>query len=162
MDNLRFIGLDFSGSGSDYTAMVCGDYCEKKIIIGKVWSDKKLSFSQRCKTIINTYNRNSVNVIFAESNSMGYGYIEVLKTSLNIIPIATTRKSKPRMIELIKYYLESNLLDLKLVADTVLINELKSYASNGRKFGTQNGHDDTVMSLAIALYGIEQWKEKHF
>ena len=155
MRNLRFIGLDFSGSGSDNTAMICGDYDKKKVSIAKVWTDKKLSFSQRCQHITDTYNRNNVDVIFAESNSMGYAYIEVLKNSLKVIPIATTRKSKPRMIQLIKYHLESNLLDLKLVADTILPTELIAYASNGQNFGTQNGHDDTVMALAIALYGLE-------
>jgi hypothetical protein len=157
MRNLRFIGLDFSGSGSDSTAMICGDWTDKGVIIGKVWTDNKSTFSQRCNYIVDTYNHNNVDVIFAESNSMGYAYIEVLKTTLNVVPIATTRKSKPRMIELLKYHLESNLLDLKLVAKTILPTELMSYASNGRKFGTQNEHDDTVMSLAIALYGLENY-----
>jgi Terminase RNaseH-like domain len=147
---MNFAGLDCSGKGKDFTCLTICEKVDKIIKVKKVWRDRNLDLNIRIECIKELIEVYKCEFIAVESNSMGIFYVEELSKNFNIKSVATTRKSKPRMIDLIRFYLERERLDLREVSNTVLIEELRSFTVNN----THSSHDDTVMSLAIALYAL--------
>jgi phage FluMu gp28-like protein len=106
---------------------------------------------------------------FMEVNSIGDVLFEQLqKQYKNIHPFITTQSSKQDIIEDLIY--ELNKGELKLPSDTLfapLYNELRtftySYSPSTRKVSYRaisGAHDDTIISLALALHSLRKKKTK--
>lgn len=98
-------------------------------------------------------------VIWAEKNSIGSPNIEQLqKEGLPVRPFITTISSKAPLIEALALALERG--ELQLLPDEVLLNELMSYTlerlpGGGYRYtAPPGGHDDSVIALALAWYGM--------
>ena len=98
--------------------------------------------------------------VIAEHNSIGGPNIEALQNdNLPIVPFETTGLSKPPLIESLALAFERG--EIAIFDDGVLTGELSAYE---RKVSPQTGrsqfsapeglHDDTVIALALAWYGI--------
>lgn len=147
---MNFAGLDCSGKGRDYTCLTICEKVDKTIKVKKVWRDRNLDLAVRIECIKELIEGYQCEFIAVESNSMGVFYVEELAKNFNVKSVSTTKKSKPRMIDLIRFYLERERLDLREVINTVLIEELRQFTTTN----THSSHDDTVMSLAVALYAL--------
>ncbi len=95
--------------------------------------------------------------IVAESNAMGEPIIEqLLLDGLPIQPFATTRATKPPLIEGLALAFERD--EIRIPDDATVIAELQAYEAeqlaNYTRYGAPPGmHDDTVISLALAYWG---------
>lgn len=110
----------------------------------------------RLKAICERYKPQS---IIAESNSMGEPIIEQLqREGLPVCPFQTTNASKANIIDALSLAFEQN--DIRILNEPVLISELQAYEatrlpSGMLRYSAPEGyHDDCVMSLALALYGV--------
>jgi hypothetical protein len=100
--------------------------------------------------------------IWAEANSIGGPNIEALQAEgLPIYPFMTTNASKDDAINNLALALERDRDPLTIIPDPVLLHELQSYTverlPSGRyRYGAPpGGHDDTVIALAIGLWGAQ-------
>ena len=98
-------------------------------------------------------------VIWAEENSIGSPNIEQLQSEgLPVQPFQTTSRSKAPLIEGLALAIERG--EIGLLKDDVLLHELASYTmerlpGGGYRYSAPaGGHDDTVMSLALAWHGV--------
>jgi len=102
--------------------------------------------------------------IIAERNSMGEPIIErLLADNLPVQPFLTTNATKAQIIEALALAFERD--TLQIVNHPVLVGELEAYdaerlPSGLLRYGAPGGmHDDCVMALALAWYGVAggQW-----
>jgi phage terminase large subunit-like protein len=100
--------------------------------------------------------------IIAEHNSIGGPNIEALqREGLPVVSFETTAVSKPPLIESLALAFERS--EIEILNDPVLVGELEAYERTvspvtGRsRYGAPDGrHDDTVISLALALWGCHE------
>ena len=99
--------------------------------------------------------------IVAETNSIGTPIIEQLRRAgLPVLPFTTTNASKQIAIDALALAFERG--TLRILPDEVLIAELEAYSmerlpSGLLRYGApDNGHDDTVMALALAYSGANK------
>jgi hypothetical protein len=98
--------------------------------------------------------------IVAEENSIGGPNIEALREEgLPVIAFQTTATSKPPLIESLALAFERR--EIAILPDAVQLAELQAYERTvsrltGRSsYNAPEGyHDDTVMALALAWWGI--------
>lgn len=98
--------------------------------------------------------------VIAEENSIGSPNIEALQADgIPVTSFQTTSMSKPPLIESLALAFERE--QIHIIDDGVLTGELAAYerkvsGTTGRsQFSAPDGlHDDTVMSLALAWYGV--------
>jgi hypothetical protein len=97
--------------------------------------------------------------IIAEQNSIGQPVIEQLtRDGLRIQPFTTTSASKAQAIEALALAFERR--DIRILNDPVLVGELVAYQaerlpSGLLRYGAPGGgHDDMVMSLALAWSAV--------
>lgn len=97
--------------------------------------------------------------IIAEQNSMGAPLAEqLLRMGLPVQPFNTTNATKTAIIDGLALAFERG--DIAILPDPTLIGELQAYEmerlpSGLLRYSAPDGlHDDTVMSLALAWYGI--------
>lgn len=100
--------------------------------------------------------------IWAEANSIGGPNIEALQADgLPVYPFTTTSASKDDLINNLALALERDREPLTIIPDPVLLHELQSYTlerlPSGRfRYGAPpGGHDDTVISLALAWHAAQ-------
>lgn len=101
-------------------------------------------------------------LIVAEANSVGGPNIEALqRDGLPIQPFTTTSRSKPPLIESLVLAFERE--EIQILCDEVLIGELEAYERtvspqtyHSRYSAPAGLHDDTVIALALAWYGLHQ------
>ena len=93
-------------------------------------------------------------------NSVGQGVIDhIYERGLTIMPFVTTNATKAAVIQGLQSALEHGYI--KIINNPILIGELLSYESKKTPSGNitysapEGLHDDCVMSLAFALYGID-------
>ena len=99
-------------------------------------------------------------VVLAESNAMGGPVIEQLaRDGMHIIPFHTNNASKARIIDDIALDFERGLI--RIPANPALIGELQAFEATKlpnsglmRYAAPEGGHDDTVMSLALARHAL--------
>ncbi len=154
----RYImGCDW-GREQDFTALVVIDATTRQMVamdrfqhIG--WHLQR----ERLKTLAAKW---QTNVIWAEANSMGSVNIEALqRDGLPVRPFMTTSRSKAPLIESLSLAIERG--DLSLIKDATLLNELSAYtlerlAGGGYRYSAPSGqHDDSVIALALAWYGVQ-------
>ena len=99
-----------------------------------------------------------------EANSIGQPVIDHMHArGLSVTPFTTTNQTKQTIIQALQSAFEHG--NLKILNDPILVGELLSFeskrtASGAFTYSAPDGmHDDCVMSLAIAYYGISgaQW-----
>lgn len=149
-------GVDVASS-VDYTVITVLDSATKEM----VWMDRfnRVDYPVLEDRILSAYRRWHLDGMVVESNSMGQGVIDHLREhDLNIIAFTTTSVSKQDVIQRLQSVLEHGLI--KIINDPVLVGELLSYESKRTNSGNytysapEGQHDDCVMSLAFAVYGI--------
>lgn len=98
--------------------------------------------------------------IIAEANSIGGPNIEALQdVGLPIVPFTMTAASKSPLIESLALAFEQG--DVAIPDDAVLMGELEAYERSINRYTGRSTysapigmHDDTVIALALAWYGI--------
>ena len=151
------VGVDWARS-SDFTVFAVVDRAAQSLIaLDRFTGIDYPTQLMRLEALSNRYNR--ANVI-AETNAMGKPMTEFASgRNLPITEFNTTNESKQEIIDaLIKAF---EFREIKILKDEILISELEAYeeikrTQNGRPvYGAPEGlHDDTVMALAFAWYGV--------
>jgi hypothetical protein len=110
--------------------------------------------------LVATYNRWNLTGMVVEANSIGQPVIDhLVMRGLRIQPFTTTNMTKHSIITALMAAFEHG--QIRIINDPVLIGELLSYESKQTASGSitysapDGGHDDTVMSLALAWYAVE-------
>lgn len=159
-----FIGIDWgSGKKNDYTCISGFDASGKQHILSYFNAKSPVQQIEYIKEIIlNKIDTKKIKKIICETNSIGNVYIDMLKKSLQNLPIeefTTTNDSKREIIEyLIKRIGESN---LKLIKNDEQYREFSLYEMEITSSGkiTYNGaagvHDDLVMAAGFAMKAIK-------
>jgi hypothetical protein len=103
--------------------------------------------------------------ILAESNSMGAPLVEQLQRSgLPVRPFATTNASKAQAIEALALAFEQGTIKLPpvgwLIDELMAFDQERTPSGATRYCAPNGGHDDGVMSLAIAYSGVKRGDSK--
>lgn len=159
-----FVGIDWSnGKGLDYTVVSVLD--ENGRQAGLHFDRDKhptVQINQICDFLTQNLDPRKIRCVYAEANSMGYVYIDILKDRLKNQPFDiecfnTTNTSKREIIESLAVDFENNRIKLRPILEQK--NELLAYEMEMTKSGliTYNApyglHDDFVIALALANYG---------
>jgi hypothetical protein len=151
-----YAGVDWARDG-DYTVVTVIDSDRRAVVTVDRFNQINWSLQRgRLKAV---YDRWQPRVIWAESNSIGSVNIEALQAEgLPVRAFATTAKSKGPLIEDLALAIERR--DLALLPDETLLHELAAYTmerlpGGSYRYSAPPGqHDDTVISLALAWYGV--------
>lgn len=155
------IGVDW-GRSNDYTAFVvisdAGEVLEMDRFRG-------LEYSLQRGRLAVLWERHGKPAILAEQNSIGGPVIEQLqKDGLNVKPFLTTNTSKTEAVEALALAFERG--EIRIPNDPVLIGELQAFEGKPLPSGlmryaaAKDGHDDTVMALAIGWQGIVMGRKR--
>ena len=105
------------------------------------------------------YRRFKLTSMVVEANSIGQPVIESLvNRNMSIVPFTTTNATKMAAVQGLQAAFEHS--DIKILPDPVQIGELQAFEGertpNGSwKYAAPEGmHDDTVMALALAWFGV--------
>lgn len=154
-------GLDF-GQTNDYTAMIVIDKTEKRMV--DLLHIRRLEWSEQRRRIAEMYRKWKVRTMGAEANSIGSVNIEEMqKGGLNVMPFETTNATKAEIMSDLYEGLHAN--GLKIMDIETLRHEMATFVSTQTATGLWRlaaegeGHDDTVMALAIAWWacGTRNW-----
>ena len=159
-----YVGIDWSnGSGGDYTVVSAMD---SNGIQRGLHYDNTMPPGEQINQIVdfltNKLDPKKIRKVYAESNSMGAVYIDVIKDKLKDQPFevesfTTTNATKREIIESLSVDFENN--QIKLMTNKEQKSELLAYSMEMTKTGliTYNApyglHDDFVIALALANYG---------
>lgn len=150
-------GIDF-GRSKDFTAIAILDANTTTLLSMDRFN--KIDWNAQRGRIIALNECWKPETIWAESNSIGTVNIEELRNSgLPMRSFHTNAASKPQAINALQLAFESDLQSITIYPDPVLIGELGAYQAipgvggGWRYSAPPGGHDDTVIALAIALYG---------
>jgi Terminase RNaseH-like domain len=154
MNEAICFGVDW-GRMNDFTAVVVMGMDSRQVY--EVTRFHQMQWSQQRTRLRNLAKRWRPELILAEANSIGSPNIEALREEgLPIHPFTTTSSSKAQIIDGLALAIESG--DIGLPDDSVLLGELMSYemqrmaGGDYRYSAPPNGHDDTVIALALALH----------
>lgn len=162
IDDHRYVmGVDF-GQTNDYTTGVVLDEITNQQVdalrVNKLaWQDMRTQIAAMAAK----WNAR----VLAEANAMGKTNIELLRAGegglykpVNLIPFQTTAQSKPPLIQGLHHALHEG--GLQLLDDSFMRHELRSFISKQTPTGAwayeagAGAHDDLVIALALAWYGI--------
>ena len=148
-------GLDF-GRQDDFTVITVIDTATRSM--AAIDRFNQIDYHVQAGRIEAMAQRFRPSAIVAEANSMGIPVIEQLqRMGLPIAPFTTTNASKQIAIDALALAFEQE--QLRILPDETLIGELEAYTMERLPSGMlrysapDNGHDDCVMSLALAWYG---------
>lgn len=149
------IGVDW-GRHEDFTVITVVDAKERAVVAVDRFTQIDYAIQlARLQAICRRFPRAQV---LAESNSMGGPLVEQLqRQQLQVRPFQTTNASKSAAIEALALSFEQG--EIRIPPVQWLIDELMAYdqerlASGAMRYGApRGGHDDGVMSLAIAWHG---------
>lgn len=148
-------GLDF-GQSNDFTAMPVIDITTNRQV--DLLHVNKLPWADLRNRIADMYQKWHCSRVIAESNSIGGPNIEALQSSgLNVIKFATTNTTKAEVMAELYEGLHTG--GLKLLDHPVQRHELNTFVASQTASGLWrlaaegDGHDDTVIGLALAWYG---------
>lgn len=163
--HVYYMGIDW-GNRKDYTVVSIIDNTNP-MIPELVYMDRfnQTSWEYQLKQVKEAVRIFKPSRILGEENSIGEVLLETLqKNGVPVEPFCTTNMSKQKIIQQLRFHLETN--TIKLLDDFHLLKELEIYIEDRtprKNYVTYNaptgGHDDCVMSLAIAL---EATKYKEF
>lgn len=159
-----YVGIDWSnGSGGDYTVVSVLDKNgrQRGIHYDNVRPPKD-QIEQIVDFLTNKIDPRKIRRVYAESNSIGAVYIDIIKERLKDQPydiesFTTTNATKRDIIESLSVDFENN--QIQLMHNREQKNELLAYSMELTRSGmiTYNApyglHDDFVIALALANYG---------
>lgn len=159
-----YVGIDWSnGSGGDYTvvSILDRDGRQRGIHYDNTKAPNE-QINQIVDFLTNKIDPRKIRRVYAESNSMGAVYIDIIKERLSGQPFevesfTTTNASKREIIESLAVDFDNS--QIKLMHNREQKNELLAYSMEMTKSGliTYNApyglHDDFVIALALADYG---------
>lgn len=149
-------GIDW-GRSKDYTVITVLDVEARQVValdrFNRVgWELQRGRLKAVCE-------RWQPRMVWAEENAMGSVNIEALQSEgLPVRPFKMTAVSKSPLIEALALAIERG--EIALLPDETLLTELTAYEmerlpGGGFRFGSPPGmHDDCVISLALAWYGV--------
>jgi phage terminase large subunit-like protein len=146
-------GVDWARS-NDYTVITVIDVTLMSVVAMDRFSD--IDYRTQTNRLIALYERFKPTAIYSEANSMGGPLTEDLQNrGLPVYRFDTTAQTKPVIIQALELAFERE--SIHIIPDETLIGELESYEqermASGIRYGAPSGgHDDCVMSLAIALH----------
>lgn len=151
-------GVDW-GRQVDYTAISIWD----ALLGTEVLLDRfnTIEYAQQALRLLAHTQRYPPQVIIAEQNSIGLPMIEhLIRLDLPVQPFVTTNATKAQIIDDLALALEQQSVTLQ--DDAIGIAELESFEavrlpSGLTRYSAPEGmHDDTVISRALAYYGVKQ------
>lgn len=153
----RFVfGLDWAQS-ADFTVISVMDLNTREQVDMERFN--QVSWQVQRDRVTALYDKWKPERIIAESNSIGSPNIEALyQEGLPMQPFTTTAQSKATLIQNLTLMIER--AQITLLDDPVQRGELQAYAmerlpSGMYRYNAPSGqHDDTVMALALACYGV--------
>ena len=153
-------GLDF-GQSNDFTAMPILDLTTNTQV--DLLHVNKLPWADLRRRIVDMYRKWGCTRVVAESNSIGGPNIEALQAEgLNVIPFQTTNASKADIMANLYEGLHTD--GLKLLDNAVQRHELSTFTATQnpvtrvwRLAAEGDGHDDTVIGLALAWHRGSGW-----
>lgn len=157
-------GLDSSKNPDETAIVIMNEFRELEYVEG--FSDKDTN--QTINYIINKIVEYDVSKVVVETNSMGRIYIDLLKKKISlkgircqVVEFTTTNDSKREIIE--DLVVHCNNQTISLIDDKKLFLEMMGFVvkktPSGKityESGSSNIHDDLVLALAFALYGLKQ------
>lgn len=150
-------GVDVA-SAVDYTVVSVLDSATREM----VYLDRfnRVDYPVLEDRLHSVYNRFKLTSMVIEANSVGQGVIDHLANrNMSITPFTTTNATKGFIIQGLQAAFEHG--NIKIINDPVLVGELLSFESHRTPSGNyqyaapEGMHDDCVMSLALAHYGID-------
>lgn len=153
------IGVDLAKT-VDYTVLTVLCVEDKKIVeIQRFNTVEYVTQLARLESLANTYHAQAVVI---ETNNTGTAFIELARRALNtkIIRFDTTNASKQKLIDSLVVAFEKQ--EISIPDDMALIGELLAYeaktlpSDNIRYSAPDNQHDDMVMSLGFAWFGLKR------
>lgn len=157
-DSELYIGIDFgTGSGKDDTVVTAVNSKGEQVAI---WSCNDKSPTEQVELITKELLsvKNKIKFIYAEQNSIGKIYLDMLKNKgFNITPFNTTNDSKRELVEMLQVAIDqkqiSILRNIKQI-DELTFFESKLNNNNKITFNASYGHnDDYVIALMLAYKG---------
>lgn len=150
------IGVDW-GRHNDFTVFTVVDAKERAVVAVDRFTD--IDYSFQLGRLQALHQRFPKAPILAESNSMGGPLIEQLqRLRLPVRPFQTTAASKTEAIEALALAFEQGSIRipaLKWLVDELMAFDQERLASGAMRYAApRGGHDDGVMSLAIAWSGL--------
>lgn len=149
-------GVDVAAA-VDYTVISVMDTASKDM----VYMDRfnRVDYPVLEDRLESVYRRFKLTSMTIESNSMGQGVIDhLIRRNMRIIPFTTTSATKQTIIQGLQSAFEHG--NIKILDNPVLVGELLSFESRKTPSGNyqfsapEGQHDDCVMSLAMAYYGL--------
>jgi len=161
-------GVDVAAS-VDYTVITVLDAESRNMVFMDRFN--RVDYPTLEDRLLQTYTRWKLSGMVVEANSIGRPVIDhLVQKGVGVTPFTTTQATKAGLIQSLQSAFEHD--NIRVLNDPVLIGELLSYeskrsASGSFSYSAPDGmHDDTVMSLAMALYSltagrsgtIEDWR----
>jgi hypothetical protein len=150
------IGCDW-GRSNDYTVFTVLDATAHAVV--QIDRSNRVDYAVQCDRLKVLSDQWQPRQIIAEQNSIGQPVIEQLtRDGLRIQPFTTTNASKAQAIEVLALAFERR--DIRILNDPVLVSELVAFQAERLPSGLvrygapSGGHDDTVISLALAWTGV--------
>jgi len=150
------IGVDWAKS-NDFTVLTVLDINAKEVVA--IDRFNQIDYVIQRGRLQGLAGRFRPSAIVAERNSIGEPNIEILqRAGLPILPFTTTNASKQLIIEALVIAFENG--EISIPNNPDLVGELMAYEMERRPSGAivynapPGMHDDMVMSLALAWYGI--------
>lgn len=147
------IGVDW-GRSNDYTVLIAMDRQTRRVV--EIDRFNQVNWTIQRGRLLEMTRRWPVELVLAESNSIGEPNIEELqKMGLPVNGFQTTQASKQQIIDALALAFEQQSIGIPQYP--VLISELQAYemerlpSGNWRYSAPEGQHDDTVISLALAL-----------
>lgn len=142
---------------NDYTVFYVIDAATRKVLDYDRFN--QIDWTMQRDRLLTMARKWNVKEVIAEANSIGEPNIEELqKTGLQVTGFTTTSASKQQIINALALAFEQT--DITIPNDPVLIGELQAYTlerlpSGTFRYSAPSGlHDDCVMALALAWYGV--------
>lgn len=148
-------GVDVADA-ADFTVISIVDAADRK----QVYLDRfnRVGYEALGDRLHAAYQRFGVQTMVIEDNSIGQPVIDRLQNrGMNIVPFHTSAVTKMPLIQALQSAFEHD--ELRIIPDPVQVAELQAYESKrtgaGFSYSAPSGmHDDTVMALALAWYGV--------
>jgi hypothetical protein len=150
------IGCDWARS-NDYTVYMVLDVTTKTVV--RMDRSNRVDYAVQCDRLKALAEQWQPTQIIAEQDSIGQAVIDQLtRDGLRIQPFVTTNTSKAEAIGALGLAFERG--DIRILNDPILVSELVAYQAERLPSGLlrygapSGGHDDTVMSLALAWSAV--------
>jgi hypothetical protein len=157
-------GIDFAQT-QDYTVIMVMDRATRQVVDYDRF--RQMDWSMQRGRIMTMHDKWGLQTIIAERNSAGSPNVEALqKEGLPVIAFDTTPKSKPPLIESLVLAFDRD--EIGVLDDPIIRGELMAYertvtATGRSQYSAPSGlHDDCVMALALAWYGIDHQQKWGF